>query len=83
MLLVQQSQRFSFRSNHGDHPEFVSLSCRGDKQRRQCESRFPNLASLQSQWPCRRSALFEEERDFRVDAVLDDFTVLDCRFEFL
>ena len=28
------------------------------------------------------SALFEEERDFRVDAVLGDFTVLDCRFKF-
>jgi hypothetical protein len=29
-----------------------------------------------------RSGLFEAERDFRVNAVLGDFTVLDCRFEF-
>jgi hypothetical protein len=28
-LLAQQSQRFGFRSNHGNHPEFVSFSFGG------------------------------------------------------
>jgi hypothetical protein len=29
MLLVQQSQMFGFRSNHGNHPESVSFSMWG------------------------------------------------------